>query len=72
MTRTEITRNDGKKATINGGMTDYIFGCMKKSNPALVSYRVYDDGEGYVMTEKDNELKAYCDMKAKIEKVMSY
>jgi hypothetical protein len=72
MTKTEITRNDGKKATINGGMTDYVFANMKRQNKTLVSYRVFDDGDGYSMTEKDKELKAHCEMRSKIEKAMSY
>lgn len=72
MTKTEITRKDGKKATINGGMTDYVFAKMQKHNKDIISYRVFDDGERYVMTDKDRELKAHYEMKSKIEKAMAY
>ena len=71
MTSVQITKIDGTIETVSGSMNDKLFAYLGKSR-GWVSYKIVDDGIVPEMTEKERELKAYYDDKAKVEKAMSY
>lgn len=71
MTKVQITKIDGTVETVSGSMNDKLFAYLGKSR-GWASYKIVDDGVVPEMTEKERELKAYYDDKAKVEKAMSY
>ena len=71
MTSVQITKIDGSIETVGGSMNDKLFAYLGKSR-GWASYKIVDDGVVPEMTEKERELKAYYDDKAKVEKAMSY
>lgn len=71
MTSVQITKIDGTVETVSGSMNDKLFAYLGKSR-GWASYKIVDDGVVPEMTEKERELKAYYDDKAKVEKAMSY
>lgn len=71
MSQVEITKADGTTEIVGGSMNDKLFAYLGKSR-GWVSYRIFDDGVIYEMTEKDKDLKDYCDSRERIERAMNY
>lgn len=65
----QVTKADGTKATMSGGMNDKIFARLSAAY-GWVAYKIIPDPE-YAMTDSDRALKDYCDSHDRIIDAMN-